>query len=491
MASERLRLISRTVAGLLWVLLVTGIGRAGPDEFQRQTISVPTRTGAWQAWRMSLFADVDHDGLSDLLAVGAAENTLWIYRQRASGFVGVPDQALALPQQTAWIALCDVEGHGDADLLVSTATGLVYLRQNQGVFEAQPRTLLVADQIFPNGAPPILTSLAGQKDATNSEIPVITAGQAVLYTRNSPGKWSPGQPIPLHLTRARWNAEPSGWRTASDTSQSVNIRQSFQADPSEGLVTESKAENAAIRKLLLDVEREGPGLWHGLDRLDVNGDGRDDLVFWQIVGDLDPRTDVFIFLRGADNKLPERPTQVLHCRGFPVTVGPRQRVSPLCDLDGDGICELVLLAPKPTITSWSSLVDMAVSRGVDCVLTIRSCERGAFSRSPEASTNLTTMLPSGQGLHEFVVIEGDFNGDGRRDVLVRRSLTQWDVFVSSTGGGWFAPKPTLQFEIPMEGTFDIEDLNGDGLSDLVVHGLDEPRIVIFLSRSHRTQGPKP
>lgn len=430
------------------------------------------------------------DGLSDLLAVGAAENTLWIYRQRASGFAGAPDQALALPQQTAWIALCDVEGHGAADLLVSTATGMIYLRQNQGVFDAQSRTLVVSNQIFPNGAPPILTSLAGQKDAANPVIPVISAGQAVLYTRNSLGKWSPSQPMPLHLTRTRWTAEPGGWRTASHTSQSVNIRQSFRADPSEGLVIENKPENAAIRKLLLDVEREGPGLWHGMDRLDVNGDGRDDLVLWQIAGDLDPRADLFIFLRGADSKLPERPTQVLHCRGFPVTVGLRQRVSPLCDLDGDGICELVLLAPKPTITSWSSLVDMAVSRGVDCVLTIRSCKRGAYSRSPEASINLTTMLPSGQGIQEFVLIEGDFNGDGRRDVLVRRSLMQWDVFVSSPGGGWFAPKPTLQFEIPMEGAFDIEDLNGDGLSDLVVQGLDEPRIVVFLSRSLRAKGRK-
>ncbi len=104
---------------------------------------------------------------------------------------------------------------------------------------------------------------------------------------------------------------------------------------------------------------------------------------------------------------------------------------------------------------------------------------------------MTTMLPDEQGPQRLFLIDGDFNGDGRRDVLVKRSPTQWDVFLSSTNGSRFTPQPGLTFEIPIEGAFEIKDLNGDGVSDLVAHAGDEPRLFIFLSQSHRTKGSNP
>jgi len=54
-------------------------------------------------------------------------------------------------------------------------------------------------------------------------------------------------------------------------------------------------------------------------------------------------TDVYVFLRGADDKLPERPTQILHCRGIPIPIGSTFRSSPIADLKGDGTYELVLM----------------------------------------------------------------------------------------------------------------------------------------------------
>lgn len=479
-----MRSIRQIAANVGLVLMAANAGWAGTNEFQRQTITIPTRA------HVSGFADIDNDGLLDLLVVGPAENTLWIYRQRASGFGDTPDQAIKLPPQTAWIALCDVDAHPGPALLMSTATGLVYLRQNHGVFESQPRTLVRADQVFTNGVPTLLTSFAGQKDGTNGVIPVISANQALLYQRNGAFEWSPGPPMPLHLTRTYWDANRGEWMLASTPSHSMHIRQSFLAHP--GGNPEKKAENGAVRKILQDMEkRDASGRNHGMDHVDVNGDGREDLVLWQLTADPDPKTNVVVFLRDADNRLPEQPTQVLHCRGFPIPVGPQQRVSPMCDLNGDGRCELVLVALKVVITSWSSMLEMFLSHGVDWELTVRSFHRDGFSRSPDASIPMTTVLPDEQGAQQFFLIDGDFNGDGRRDVLVKRSPTQWDVFLSSTNGSWFAPQPGLTFEIPTEGHFEIKDLNGDGVSDLVVHATDEPRLFIFLSQSHQTKGTNP
>ena len=105
----------------------------GGQGFRATTITIPTKTHGWTARTMSLFGDIDNDGRADLLAVGPAENTLWVFRQRASGFGATPDQAIVLPPQTAWIALCDVDAHPGVELVLSTASGLFYLRQDDGV----------------------------------------------------------------------------------------------------------------------------------------------------------------------------------------------------------------------------------------------------------------------------------------------------------------------------------------------------------------------
>src|SRR5690242_4697015 len=119
-----MRCIRQIGAGIWLVFMAANVGWAGTNEFQRQTITIPAGPP------VSGFADLDDDGLLDLLAVGPAENTLWIYRQRASGFSDSPDQAIQLPLQTAWIALGDVDAHPGLELLMSTATGLLYLWQN-------------------------------------------------------------------------------------------------------------------------------------------------------------------------------------------------------------------------------------------------------------------------------------------------------------------------------------------------------------------------
>jgi hypothetical protein len=101
------------------------------------------------------------------------------------------------------------------------------------------------------------------------------------------------------------------------------------------------------------------------------------------------------------------------------------------------------------------------------------------------------ILPS-EALSEWTIfIEGDFNGDGRPDLLVRRSDTQWNIFPSTTDGRWFAPQPVLTFEAPARGYVEINDLNGDGLADIIWHEPDEHRLSIFMSPSRQAKGKTP
>src|SRR6185295_4595285 len=166
-----------TLRIILLLCLAMNMSWAGPVELSRQLITLPTNTSA------SLFLDIDEDGRSDLLVLDPVEKKLFNFHQRPSGFTNSPDQIISLPPQTAWVAPCDVDAHPGLELLMSTATGLVYSRRNDGLFESERHTLIAAGQIFTNNDSPILTLLNTNSAGTNDLIPLISAGQTVLYHR--------------------------------------------------------------------------------------------------------------------------------------------------------------------------------------------------------------------------------------------------------------------------------------------------------------------
>jgi hypothetical protein len=428
--------------------------------------------------------------------IDTVEKKLLNYCQRPDGFTNSPDQVIPLPPQTAWVAPCDVDAHPGLELLMSTATGLFYCRQNAGRFESERHPLIEVSQVFANNDVPTLTLLNTNKAGTNDLIPVISAGQAVLYHRNSAYEWSPGPPLALDVKQTAWSVNRDPWRDpwtlGANPAHRLRVQQSFRAKPEPE--QDQEPENEAIRKLIADLKKNAAASPPHIDRVDVDGDGREDLVLWQLSGNLDFKTDVYIFLRGVDQKLPERPTQVLHCRGLPIPICSKNEWSwsPVRDLDGDGICELVLLEFKTSITSANGLVKTVLSHGLDWALTIRSFHRGAFSSSPDASVPVTMILPAEILKGWPIFIQGDFNGDGRPDLLVRRSDTQWNIFLSTTNGHWFTSQPAMTFNVPAHGYVErIDDLNGDGLADIVWRELDTPNLSIFLSPSHQTKGKNP
>ena len=468
--------VLRLAVNTLLFLLAASVSRAGTNDFRQQAIALPGN-----AWA-SRFADLNRDGKFDLLAVDAEEKKLFIFRQRTSGFTNAPDQVITLPPLTAWIAPFDVDTNRGRELLMSTATGLVYHRQNGGVFESEPRTLIRADQVFTADDSPRLISLP-----TNAAIPVISATQAVLYTRSGDLAWQPGAPIALATRRNSWSGNRDNWTMGSNPSRSLHLQQSFQAKPD----ADEKPENETIKKLLVDLKKSSPQQEPGMSRVDIDGDGRKDLVVWQVFGEMEPRTDVYVFRRGADGQLPARPTQVLHCHGFPVPVGSTVGPSPIADLNGDGTPELVLVEVRMAMTSASSVMEMALSRGVEMALTIRAFNQGAFSRSPDAAIPIKVMMTL-EAMEEWsFFICGDFNGDGHPDLVVKRSPTQWNIFTSTGDGHWFTPQPAMTFDAPAPGNFEIKelhDLNGDGRADIVLRARDDPRIFILLSQSPRMKG---
>lgn len=473
---------------LLLLLLTVNESLAGPIELSPQMITLPVNAGE------PLMVDIDGDGRSDLLVIDPVANQLLNYHQRSNGFTNIPDRILSLPPQTAWVAPCDVDSHPGLELLMSTPTGLVYLRQNGGWFASERHVLIETNQTFTPGDFPILTLLATNKAGTADFIPVISNGQTMLYHRSDAYHWNPGPVMALDAEGTGWAVNqrwPNGdfWTLGPKAAQSWRISQSF--DTKSDQKEDANPESEAVRRLINSLKADSPSNPPMTDRLDVNGDGRTDLVVWQVSQKLEFKTDIYVFLRGADQQLPERPTQILHCRGLPIPIDSEYAGSPVRDINGDGVGELVLLELKTHFLSASGLMETALSHGLDWSLTIRSFHHGAFSRLPDASVPITAILPANVVLGWPFLIDGDFNGDGRPDLLVRRSDTQWEIHCSTTDGRWFAREPTMIFDAPAQGDMEIKDLNGGGLSDIIWHEPDQHRLLIFMPPSHEVNIRKP
>lgn len=466
----------KLLAAVHWsmIFIIAGqVALAGEIQYRRQVVGIPTNSCLQRLWR---FVELDKDGRKDLLTLDPVDHTIGVYRQAATGFPAAPQQAIELPKGSPWCALAEVELGAGRALVIATAGGLSYLRQKDGVFERELRPLVSGSQVFTNSELSVLAALKGATNAAHLTLPIIAADHAVLYRRDAGGAWQATETLPLELRPGGLRARPADWVTIAQPARTLNIWQPRFAATNDWRVRDPDEETA--KEILQRIEKT-TGSWHVADRVDV--DGRRDLVVWSCAGYIDTRTDVSLYLLGPDNRLPQQPSQVLRCRGFPLRAGPEDRGVPLVDLDGDGHCELVLARLKPSVLTSGGIADVVVSGAMDWVLAVRTFKNGAFSTRADASLTFTTMLPPEKGPENFIFLEGDFNGDGRRDLLVRRSPTLWQVYLSTTNGSWFQPKPGLTFDIAEDGEFFIADLNGDGCSDLVVQPWNQPRLLVFMS----------
>ncbi len=467
------------------LLLSVDVTLAAAVEFKQQTIVIPSDQG-W--WLSSHLTDIDGDGLTDLLALLPAQNELRIYRQRKSGFATMPDQIVALPDQAAWVAMRDVDPQEGKELVISTATGLAYLRQNAGVFEPSPQTLVEASQVFAADRLRIATNPPGGKDA-NDIIPVIFEDRAALYEKDDDYAWRPARTVDLSLTEATWQAREEFWMMGPAPAFSLEVRRTIRAWPQNGRIEEKTDEKKIVQELVDRIAKDAHRRAYDVEHQDVNGDGREDIVVWRAQGDVNPIVTIVLLLREPDGRLPEQPTRVLRHSGLPIHVNRKLGVSPFRDLDGDGRCELILVALKTRITSWSGLVDLTVSGGLDWFFTVRSGRDGTYSGGPDFQMDVTSMTPRDGGVFDFFRINGDFNGDGRDDLLVKRGSEQFDVYLSAAGPRFFQAGPALNFAAQVDARrVDTADLNGDGISDLFVQKLQEAHITVYLSQPDPRKG---
>jgi hypothetical protein len=197
---------------------------------------------------------------------------------------------------------------------------------------------------------------------------------------------------------------------------------------------------------LLPFQPEVTGAYADVQAVDLNGDGRTDLV----------TSSGHVFLRGPDGKLPAEPALRL-----PVEKGDWTFLA-VGDFNGDKRPDIVLLS--------YGIHGRAAAR----VFYNRGRADRPFDEKPDAVIPLN---PAGKGAPATLVRDApvvcDWNGDGIDDLVVGRGQSQ-EVLILLGGREGLSAKRTqtiaLDYRVHYETGLFVGDFDGDGRPDLAVFG---------------------
>jgi hypothetical protein len=212
---------------------------------------------------------------------------------------------------------------------------------------------------------------------------------------------------------------------------------------------------------------------------DLDGDGLTDLVLHRSFGTLQRSEDSTEIHRNSGS-------------GADVAAPPEARIAPrtgvgildAVDLDGDGRLEIVqarigfgLVQLLRVLTTRRAQVELRVDR-VD--------GPGIAGLSPSWSDTISVGLDFEQGRLEGLVptVDGDWNGDHRKDLLLGLSGHQIGILLGVAGerGAAFSGSTVTQ-DLPATGRSLVADLDADGLDDLVVHDPRDPKGAVHWLRN--------
>jgi hypothetical protein len=410
-------------------------------------------------------ADVNKDGRADLVL--ASDETgnggaVLLFAGDSTTFLKDPVR-FAFTEKPSYPTIADINGDGALDVVVTftTTTRLGFVR---GLGLPGAATSYSGFGVTPGQVPILIADFDGDR---LPDVIVQSQNQIILDSALGSLQFSPGQPLLVP------GSGPSNVPLAIDVDHDGRLD-----------VIVASLDGVTVLRNLGGGHFDTPGEVGGFGVGDFNGDGRADLLDWKnpssIEGGLvarlatpsgsfatrstaaplfgallrildlngDGKLDVVVFERMRGGSVPSNRVFIALGRGDgtfnylgPVTVGHSITSGSVADIDGDGHLDLIV---------GNGTSQPAVPRAVSVAY---GHGDGTFDTAVDLDFGSTGAS----------VVAGDFDGDGRPDLLLRRDNAA-SVVVLNAGAGHFRNPVTVA---NLQQYFDDGDINGDGKDDFV------------------------
>ena len=483
-----------------------------------------------------MICDLDGDGLKDLILMDDTNLSIF-YQDSQQGFTHEPQQTWHLEPRPCLVWTAKLGGPAGSLLVLTSdgVTGLCFtnrtgpptirqiIRQPTIVPEAMDATdgtnaiylpLSVETGLRRAGVPPSveqppskqtgLPESPGEAAATQAgrdwPLLLVPAADGIQVWQHR-DEWRQVQVISNSIeARLHLSATDSGYDRSlgfdlsvgdvnGDGRDDLMVRRSNGWTNTYSLYLQQTNGRFALEPALTYADKVEPFSW--LCWNDLNRDGKVDLIksVWLNEPSFIPAVPsgkvlVSTYIADELGRIPAEPQQVFRKYDW-------MSVVPVADVDGDGYPDLVL--GYSHIEDKEDLRKMITSKKLAYNLGFYFHRPGAgFPKEADCQRNVVLHLDRDraempEGLHQlfgrYVKIGGDFNGDGKTDLLVRDHSDDISVYFFVSREKGFSPEPDLRFSCPEPvDEWQVADLNNDGISDLIVKLAKQNGYRIFISQ---------